>query len=104
MRGVLCESVKVRSGSRFEWCQVILRLRGNVPQAIEDDQTVTRGMGNNPLSPAFASPEQEVLLESLASTAVAFPERIEKLRRRGGRDFRKSVAYREALEMLKPIP
>jgi serine/threonine protein kinase len=29
-----------------------------IAQAIEDDQTVTRGMGNNPLSPAFASPEQ----------------------------------------------
>lgn len=26
--------------------------------AIEDDQTVTRGMGANPLSPAYASPEQ----------------------------------------------
>jgi hypothetical protein len=29
-----------------------------IAQAIEDDQTVTRGMGGNPLSPAFASPEQ----------------------------------------------
>ena len=29
-----------------------------IAQAIEDDQTVTRGMGANPLSPAFASPEQ----------------------------------------------
>jgi tRNA A-37 threonylcarbamoyl transferase component Bud32 len=29
-----------------------------IAMAIEDDQTVTRGMGNNPLSPAFASPEQ----------------------------------------------
>jgi beta-N-acetylhexosaminidase len=48
--------------------------------------------------------EQEVLLDALASTAVAFPERIEKMRRRGGRDFRKSVAYREALETLKQIP
>jgi len=48
--------------------------------------------------------EQERLLESLASTSVSFPERIEKLRRRGGRDFRKSVAYREALELLHNIP
>jgi beta-N-acetylhexosaminidase len=48
--------------------------------------------------------EQELLLESLASISVSFPERIEKMRRRGGRDFRKSVAYREALEMLKQIP
>jgi tRNA A-37 threonylcarbamoyl transferase component Bud32 len=29
-----------------------------IAQAIEDDQTVTRGAGANPLSPAFASPEQ----------------------------------------------
>jgi beta-N-acetylhexosaminidase len=48
--------------------------------------------------------EQEVLLESLASTVVSVPERIEKLRRRGGRDFRKSVAYREALALLQEIP
>jgi beta-N-acetylhexosaminidase len=48
--------------------------------------------------------EQELLLESLASTAVSFPQRIEKMRRRGGRDFRKSVAYREALEALRQVP
>src|SRR6185295_15044740 len=48
--------------------------------------------------------EQEVLLEAMASTAVSVPERIEKMRRRGGRDFRKSVAYREALELLTNIP
>jgi beta-N-acetylhexosaminidase len=48
--------------------------------------------------------EQEELLESLASVPVSFPERIEKMRRRGGRDFRKSVAYREALESLQHIP
>ena len=48
--------------------------------------------------------EQERLLESLASIAVSVPERIEKMRRRGGRDFRKSVAYREALDSLKDIP
>ncbi|HEU0302822.1 MAG TPA: protein kinase, partial [Longimicrobium sp.] len=29
-----------------------------IAQAIEDDQTVTRGAGANPLSPAYASPEQ----------------------------------------------
>jgi beta-N-acetylhexosaminidase len=48
--------------------------------------------------------EQELLLESLATTPVSFPERIEKMRRRGGRDFRKSVAYREAMELLAAIP
>ena len=48
--------------------------------------------------------EQERLLESLASTPVSFPERVERMRRRGGRDFRKSVAYREALEAIQDIP
>jgi beta-N-acetylhexosaminidase len=48
--------------------------------------------------------EQDRLLESLAATAVSVPERIEKLRRRGGRDLRKSVAYREALEALQQVP
>ena len=48
--------------------------------------------------------EQDKLLDALASTPVAFPERIEKMRRRGGRDLRKSVAYREALELLTSIP
>jgi beta-N-acetylhexosaminidase len=48
--------------------------------------------------------EQEVLLEALAATPLAVPERVERMRRKGGRDFRKSVAYREALELLKDIP
>ena len=48
--------------------------------------------------------EQEVLLESLASTSVAVPQRVEKMRRRGGRDYRKSVAYREALAALQQVP
>jgi beta-N-acetylhexosaminidase len=47
---------------------------------------------------------QDRLLDSLASTPVSFPERIERMRRRGGRDFRKSVAYREALAVLQEIP
>ena len=48
--------------------------------------------------------EQEHLLESLASVPVSFPERIERMRRKGGRDYRKSVAYREALESIQDIP
>lgn len=47
---------------------------------------------------------QDKLLDSLASTAVSFPERIEKMRQRGGRDLRKSVAYREAQELLRQLP
>jgi beta-N-acetylhexosaminidase len=47
---------------------------------------------------------QDKLLDALAETPVAVPERIERMRRRGGRDFRKSVAYREALAALQEIP
>ena len=47
---------------------------------------------------------QDTLLDSLAGVALAVPERVERMRRRGGRDFRKSVAYREALEALGKIP
>ena len=48
--------------------------------------------------------DQEALLESLASIPLAVPGRVERMRRRGGRDFRKSVAYREAMELLTTIP
>jgi beta-N-acetylhexosaminidase len=43
---------------------------------------------------------QERLLESLGDAALARPDRLEKMRRKGGRDLRKSVAYREAQEKL----
>jgi beta-N-acetylhexosaminidase len=43
---------------------------------------------------------QEKLLESLGSTALAAPERAERMRARHGRDLRKSVAYRDALAVL----
>jgi len=48
--------------------------------------------------------EQDTLLEALASTPLAVPERVERMRRRGGRDYRKSVAYREALKDLQEVP
>jgi beta-N-acetylhexosaminidase len=46
---------------------------------------------------------QETLLQSLADTAFANPQRLERMRRKGGRDLRKSVAYRESLEKLKNL-
>jgi beta-N-acetylhexosaminidase len=46
---------------------------------------------------------QQVLLDSLKETPVASPERIERMRKRGGRDLRKSVAYRESQERLKNL-
>ena len=47
---------------------------------------------------------QDRLLESLASIPVSLPGRIENMRHRGGRDLRKSVAYREALLLLEQVP
>lgn len=46
---------------------------------------------------------QEVLLESLKDTPLRNPERLERMRRKGGRDLRKSVAYRESQERLKMV-
>jgi beta-N-acetylhexosaminidase len=46
---------------------------------------------------------QEVLLESLKDVALAKPERLDRMRKQGGRDLRKSVAYREAQETLTQL-
>jgi beta-N-acetylhexosaminidase len=46
---------------------------------------------------------QERLLESLGETALAQPERVERMRKKGGRDLRKSVAYRESQEKLRSL-
>lgn len=43
---------------------------------------------------------QDRLLAALGDLAMAMPERAERMRARGGRDLRKSVAYREALPAL----
>lgn len=43
---------------------------------------------------------QDKLLESLGKVEIAVPDRLERMRHRGGRDLRKSVAYREAQELL----
>lgn len=44
---------------------------------------------------------QESLLESLKDVPLKNLERLEAMRRKGGRDLRKSVAYRDAREKLK---
>ncbi|HJS36961.1 MAG TPA: beta-N-acetylhexosaminidase [Burkholderiales bacterium] len=46
---------------------------------------------------------QELLLEGLAGSALASPERAERMRHRGGRDLRRSVAYRGAQEALQAL-
>jgi len=47
---------------------------------------------------------QDRLLDSLRDFSPAKPERIEKMRHVGGRDLRKSVAYREAMQSLRDVP
>jgi len=46
---------------------------------------------------------QEVLLDSLRDVPPANADRVERMRKRGGRDLRKSVAYRESQELLKNL-
>jgi beta-N-acetylhexosaminidase len=46
---------------------------------------------------------QNKLLESLGTVAMGNPERLERMRKRGGRDLRKSVAYRESQEILTTL-
>jgi beta-N-acetylhexosaminidase len=43
------------------------------------------------------------LLSCLESTSLIKPERLERMRKQGGRDLRKSVAYREAQETLQQL-
>jgi beta-N-acetylhexosaminidase len=46
---------------------------------------------------------QNKLLESLGGRAMAQPERLDRMRKKGGRDLRKSVAYRDAQEALTAL-
>jgi hypothetical protein len=43
----------------------------------------------------------DALLESLKDVPLQRPERLEKMLRQGGRDLRKSVAYRDAQQLLQ---
>jgi beta-N-acetylhexosaminidase len=43
------------------------------------------------------------LLESLKDVQLAQPERLERMKKQGGRDLRKSVAYREAQDALRSV-
>jgi len=45
----------------------------------------------------------DALLQSLGEMPMANPERLDRMRKQGGRDLRKSVAYREAQEALQSL-
>jgi beta-N-acetylhexosaminidase len=46
---------------------------------------------------------QKNLLDSLGDLPMTNPERLDRMRKKGGRDLRKSVAYREARETLTAL-
>jgi len=46
---------------------------------------------------------QKALLDSLGDISLKNPERLDRMRKKGGRDLRKSVAYREAQETLASV-
>jgi beta-N-acetylhexosaminidase len=46
---------------------------------------------------------QKQLLDSLGDLPMSKPERLDRMRKKGGRDLRKSVAYREAQEALSAL-
>ena len=46
---------------------------------------------------------QDELLQHLGATPLPAPERAERMRRKGGRDLRKSIAYRDALSTLSGV-
>ena len=45
----------------------------------------------------------DALLQSLSDVPLANPERLDRMRKQGGRDLRKSVAYREAQAALQSL-
>ena len=45
----------------------------------------------------------DALLASLQGSAMPSAEKLERMRKKGGRDLRKSVAYRESLELLAKV-
>jgi len=45
----------------------------------------------------------DALLQSLGEVPMANPERLDRMRKQGGRDLRKSVAYRDAQEALQSL-
>ncbi len=47
---------------------------------------------------------QDELLEALGGLPMVEPRRLDRMRHRGGRDLRKSVAYREAMAALGKLP
>ena len=104
--------------SKF-WLQEVLRGRLGFDGLVFSDDLSMEGAGGagGPTERARAAlaagcdmvllcndpPALDLLLESLRDATCARPERLERMRRKGGRDLRKSVAYREAQHALSRL-
>ncbi len=107
------------AGYSKHWLQEVLRKKLGFDGLIFSDDLSMKGAGTAGGIPERANAALEagcdmvllcndpagldVLLGSLKNASLSKPERLDRMRKQGGRDLRKSVAYREAQEALQAL-